>query len=165
MTAKPPLSLRATTKNGRDIWTKLFYEFGASLTYTVADTASYDWAAKFDNDCRLPLYGVTFDFNKATIKPASEVVLARAASVLKEKSGFAVEVQGHTDNVGSDDYNQKLSQARAESVKLWLGSHRSDAARLSSKGYGKTQPVADNNSDFGRVKNRRVALVKSPCRK
>ena len=141
MTAKPPLSLRATTKNGRDIWTKLFYEFGASLTYTVADTASYDWAAKFDNDCRLPLYGVTFDFNKATIKPASEVVLARAASVLKEKSGFAVEVQGHTDNVGSD------------------------AARLSAKGYGKTQPVADNKSDFGRVKNRRVELVKSPCRK
>ena len=107
---------------------------------------------------------MTFDFNKATIKPESEVVLARAAAVLKQATGFAVEVQGHTDNVGGDDYNQKLSEARAASVKQWLGSHGADAARLSSKGYGKTQPVADNGSDFGRAKNRRVELVKAGCR-
>jgi outer membrane protein OmpA-like peptidoglycan-associated protein len=113
----------------------------------------------------LPLYGVTFDFNKATIKPESEAVLTRAASVLKETTGFAVEVQGHTDNVGGDDYNQKLSQARAESVRQWLGVHGTDAARLSAKGYGKAQPVADNNSDFGRAKNRRVELVRVGCRK
>lgn len=152
-------------KNGRDIWAKLFYEYGASLSYVVADTASDDWAAKLDKDCRLPLYGVTFDFNKATIKPESEVVLTRAASVLREKSGFAVEVQGHTDNVGGDDYNQKLSESRAASVKQWLGSHGVDAGRLSSKGYGKTQPVADNGSDFGRAKNRRVELTKVGCKK
>lgn len=152
-------------KNGRDIWAKLFYEYGASLSYVVADTASDDWAAKLDKDCRLPLYGVTFDFNKATIKPESEVVLTRAVSVLKEKSGFAVEVQGHTDNVGGDDYNQKLSDARAASVKLWLSGHGVDATRLSSKGYGKTQPVADNGSDFGRAKNRRVELTKVGCKK
>ncbi|MFO1344023.1 OmpA family protein [Casimicrobium huifangae] len=151
-------------KNGRDIWARLDYEYGASLSYSVADTASDDWAAKLNKDCRLPLYGVTFDFNKATIKPESEVVLARAAAVLKQATGFAVEVQGHTDNVGGDDYNQKLSEARAASVKQWLGSHGADAARLSSKGYGKTQPVADNGSDFGRAKNRRVELVKAGCR-
>lgn len=152
-------------KNGRDIWARLTYEYGASLAYAAADTASDDWAAKLNKDCRLPLYGVTFDFNKATIKPESEVVLTRAATVLKQATGFAVEVQGHTDNVGGDDYNQKLSEARAASVKLWLGSHGVDAARLSSKGYGKVQPVADNGSDFGRAKNRRVELVKTGCRK
>ena len=140
------------------------YEYGASLAYAVADTASDDWAAKLNKDCRLPLYGVTFDFNKATIKAESEVVLSRAATVLKQATGFAVEVQGHTDNVGGDDYNQKLSEARAASVKQWLGSHGIDAARLSSKGYGKTQPVADNGSDFGRAKNRRVGLGKGGCR-
>jgi outer membrane protein OmpA-like peptidoglycan-associated protein len=152
-------------KNSRDIWAKLSYEYGANLWYSIADVASDDWAAKFDKDCRLPLYGVTFDFNKATIKPESEVVLTRAASVLKEKAGFPVEVQGHTDNVGGDDYNLKLSQARAESVKFWLASHGTDAARLSSRGYGKVQPVADNNTEFGRAKNRRVELVKAGCRK
>lgn len=152
-------------KNGRDIWARLSYEYGANLWYSIADIAGDDWVAKLDTDCRLPLYGVTFDFNKATIKPESETVLTRAASVLKEKVGFPVEVQGHTDNVGGDDYNQKLSQARADSVKLWLSSHGTDAARLSSKGYGKTQPVAENSSDFGRAKNRRVELVKAGCKK
>lgn len=163
--AEPAGVIARYNKNGRDIWVKLSYEYGANLWYSIADVAGDDWAAKLDKDCRLPLYGVTFDFNKATIKTESEVVLLRAASVLKEKSGFAVEVQGHTDNVGGDDYNQKLSQARAESVRQWLGSHGIDAARLSAKGYGKTQPVADNNSDFGRAKNRRVELTKVGCRK
>lgn len=163
--AEAAIIIARYNKNGRDIWAKLFYEFGASLSYTVADIASDDWAKQLDKDCRLPLYGVTFDFNKATIKPESETVLTRAASVLKEKGGFAVEVQGHTDNVGGDDYNQKLSQARAESVKLWLSSHGTDAARLTSKGYGKTQPVAENTADFGRAKNRRVELVKAGCKK
>ena len=121
--------------------------------------------AKLDKDCRLPLYGVTFDFDKATIKPESETVLTRAVSVLNEKGGFTVEVQGHIDNVGGDDYNQKLSQSRAESVKQWLSSHGTDAARLSSKGYGKMQPVAENTTDFGRAKNCRVELVKAGCKK
>lgn len=153
-------------KQGRDIWARLTYEYGASsLGYQVADVASDDWAAKLSKDCRLPLYGVTFDFNKATIKPESEVVLTRAAAVLKQATGFAVEVQGHTDNVGGDDYNQKLSESRAGSVKQWLGGHGVDAARLSSKGYGKAQPVADNATDFGRAKNRRVELVRVGCKK
>ena len=152
-------------KNGRDIWARLSYEYGANLWYSIADTASDDWAAKLDKDCRLPLYGVTFEFNKATIKPESEVVLTRAALVLKERTGFAVEVQGHTDNRGGDEYNQTLSDARAASVRQWLGGHGIDVARMTSKGYGRTQPVADNSTDFGRARNRRVELVKAGCRK
>jgi len=152
-------------KNGRDIWARLDYEYGASLAYTVADNASDDWAAKLNAECRLRLYGVTFDFNKATLRPESEAILSRAATILKQAAGFAVEVQGHTDNVGGDDYNQKLSEARAASVRQWLASHGVDGGRLSSKGYGKTQPVADNGSDFGRAQNRRVELVKAGCRR
>jgi hypothetical protein len=67
--------------------------------------------------------------------------------------------------VGGDEYNLKLSDARAGSVKLWLTQHGIDGGRLSSKGYGKTQPVADNNTDIGRAKNRRVELIKVGCRK
>ena len=151
-------------KHGRDIWARLTCEYGASLSYSVADAAGDDWAAKLNKTCHLPLYGVTFDFNKATIKPESAVVLARAAYVLKQATGFAVEVQGHTDNVGRDDYNQTLSEARAASVMQWLAAHGIDPGRMSSKGYGRTKPVADNGSDFGRAKNRRVELVKAGCR-
>lgn len=151
-------------KNGRDIWARLTYEYGASIAYSVADVGADDWTARFEKDCRLPLYGVTFDFNKATIKSESEVLLNRAAALLKQKTGFPVEVQGHTDNVGGDDANQKLSEARAASVRQWLAAHGIDAARLSSKGYGKNQPVADNGTDFGRAKNRRVELVRAGCK-
>ncbi|MES1244913.1 MAG: OmpA family protein [Acidobacteriota bacterium] len=150
-------------KNGRDVWAHLFYEYGASLSYTIADVGAEDWAAKLDRDCRLPLYGVLFDFNKSSLKPDSEPVLAKAASLLKAKA-FTVEVQGHTDNVGADAYNLQLSEARAASVKAWLVQHGVAADHLSSKGYGKTQPVADNGSDEGRAKNRRVELVKAGCK-
>ncbi len=152
-------------KNGRDIWARLTYEYGASIAYTVADAGTDDWGAQLAKTCRLPLYGVTFDFNKATLKAESEPVLARAAALLRQSPGFAVEVQGHTDNVGADEYNQKLSEARAASVRQWLAGHGIDGSRLGSKGYGKTQPVADNGSDFGRAKNRRVELVKQACSK
>ncbi|MBL8524695.1 MAG: OmpA family protein [Betaproteobacteria bacterium] len=152
------------TRDGRDIWAKLFYEYGASISFSVVDVGGEDWAAKFERDCRLPLYGVFFDFNKATLKPESEPVLNKAASLLKGKT-FGVEVQGHTDNVGGEDYNLKLSDARAASVKTWLAQHGIEAARMSSKGYGKTQPVADNGSDEGRARNRRVELVRTGCRK
>ncbi len=150
-------------KNGRDIWARLVYEYGASLWYTIADVGAEDWAAKLDKDCHLPLYGVLFDFNKSTLKPESEPVLAKAADLLKSKA-FAVEVQGHTDNVGTDAYNLQLSEARAASVKLWLTQHGVAADRLTSKGYGKSQPVADNGTDEGRAKNRRVELVKAGCK-
>lgn len=151
-------------KNGRDIWTRLTYEHGASISYAVADSGADDWSTRLDRDCRLPLYGVTFDFNKATLKPESDAVLGRAAALLKQKTGFQVEVQGHTDNVGADDYNQKLSEARAASVRQWLAGHGVDAGRLTNRGYGKTQPVADNGSDFGRAKNRRVELARIGCK-
>ena len=149
----------------RDVWAGLYYEYGANISYTVTDDGTEDWGAVLERDCRLPLYGVRFAFNKATISPESDVILSRAASALKARAGFPVEVHGHTDNVGGDDYNRTLSQARAAAVQAWLGGHGVAASRLSAKGFGKTQPVADNGTDFGRAQNRRVELVKAGCRK
>lgn len=153
------------TGNGRDVWARLAYENGANLWYSVADVGGEDWAATLEKDCRLPLYGVFFDFDKATLKPESDPVLSKVAALLKARPGLTVEIQGHTDNKGAEDYNLKLSDARAASVKAWLGKNGIAAGRLASKGYGKSQPVADNATAEGRAKNRRVELVKSGCKK
>lgn len=151
-------------KNGRDIWAKVFYEYGARLSYSVADVGAENWAAKFDKDCHLPLYGVLFDFNQATLKPESEPVLAKVAALLQAKPTLHVELQGHTDNVGADDANLKLSNARAAAVSAWLAGHGIAAGRLASKGFGETKPVADNGTPEGRAKNRRVELVNPACK-
>ncbi|MEO8672725.1 MAG: OmpA family protein [Tahibacter sp.] len=151
-------------RGSRDIWATLFYEFGAQISFTIADVGADDLARSLALDCHVPLYGVRFDFNKATLKPESDALLTRAATTLKTFAGKSVEVQGHTDNVGGDDVNLKLSETRATSVKNWLVHAGVDATRLSSKGYGKSQPVADNNSDQGRAKNRRVELFLPDCK-
>jgi OmpA-OmpF porin, OOP family len=75
-----------------------------------------------------------------------------------------VEVQGHTDNVGTDAYNQRLSEDRAAAVVAWLNQHQVKSDRLTSQGYGNTRPVADNNTDEGRARNRRVEIANTACR-
>lgn len=153
------------TRDGRDLWARLRYQPGALLSIASADAGADDLAARLARDCHVPLYGVLFDFDKATLKPESDPVLTRAASLMKADAALKAEVQGHTDNVGGDDYNLRLSDARAASVRTWLVQHGIDAARLTSKGYGKTQPIADNGNDAGRARNRRVELARLGCRK
>ena len=111
----------------------------------------------------MALYGVLFDFNKSTLQPASTPVLQKVADLLAKDPTLKLEVQGHTDNVGDDAYNQTLSEARARAVVAWLTRHGTAAGRLTAKGYGKTLPVADNNSDEGRAKNRRVEIANPQC--
>jgi outer membrane protein OmpA-like peptidoglycan-associated protein len=106
------------------------------------------------------VYGINFDFDKATLKPGSEKVLLEIVKLLKSSPDLKVEVQGHTDNVGGKDYNLKLSQARAETVKAFLVLHGIEASRLTPKGYGLDRPVASNDTEEGRAKNRRVELKK-----
>lgn len=151
-------------KDSLDVWARLTYDYGAALSYSTTDPSPDDWKTMLRQTCRLPLYGIVFDFNKATLRPESAPVLDRAARLLNEDSELVIEVQGHTDNIGSDAYNLKLSEARAGSVRQWLVDHRVDSARLSSVGYGKQMPVADNNSDFGRAQNRRVELKRRECK-
>ncbi len=83
--------------------------------------------------------------------------------MLAARAGLAIEVQGHTDNVGQDAYNATLSQARAQAVLDWLAANGIAAGRLEAQGYGKSRPVADNASDAGRAMNRRVELVRAGC--
>jgi outer membrane protein OmpA-like peptidoglycan-associated protein len=145
----------------RDIWVMLGRandDSNTGMSIAVADLGVEDWSKQLAGSCRLPLYGVTFDFNQSTLKPESDAILQHAAEALTANSALAIEVQGHTDDVGDDAYNVKLSGQRAETVRTWLGAHGIAAQRLTAKGYGKTQPVVENSSDANRARNRRVEL-------
>ena len=106
---------------------------------------------------RVVLKGITFDFNSAVVKPVSYPVLDDAARVLKAKPKMRVEIGGHTDSVGPDQYNMKLSNERAIAVREYLiRYHNIETYRLIAVGYGETQPIADNRTRSGRDMNRRI---------
>ncbi len=106
---------------------------------------------------RIILRGIYFDFNSAVIKPESYPVLDDAAKVLIAKPKMRVEIGGHTDSIGSDSYNMKLSYQRANAVKDYLVRyHNIDPSRLEVRGYGESQPIADNRTKSGRDQNRRI---------
>ena len=102
------------------------------------------------------LNNIFFEFAKATLKPESFPELDRTVKFLKENKTLELEIAGHTDNVGSDATNLKLSQARAQSVVNYLVEHGIDKSRLIAKGYGESRPIAFNNTEEGRAMNRRV---------
>jgi OOP family OmpA-OmpF porin len=147
-------------ERGRNIWAVLHLN-GGDMSFTVGD--ENDLAKSLAKDCHVALDGVLFDFNKATLKPESEPVLQHVQALITQNAALKLEVQGHTDNVGTDAYNQKLSEDRAAAVVAWLNQHQAKGDRLTSQGYGKTRPVADNNSDEGRAKNRRVEIANTAC--
>ncbi|MBY0574015.1 MAG: OmpA family protein [Undibacterium sp.] len=99
-----------------------------------------------------------FDFDKAILKPEAKVKLDDMATKLKDVNLEVIVSTGHTDSVGSDEYNQKLSIRRADAVKAYIISTGIDAKRVFSEGKGEKQPVADNKSKEGRAKNRRVEI-------
>lgn len=152
-------------KDGRNIWASL-HSMGAGYAIQVADEAAPDrLAATLAQTCHVALTGVLFDFDKATLKPESDPVLKQVLALMTKSPDLRLEVQGHTDNVGPDDYNMTLSMARAKAVMTWLGAHGIAADRLSAHGYGKTQPVASNDDDAGRARNRRVEIARLDCKK
>ncbi len=102
------------------------------------------------------LNNIFFEFGKAVLKPESFPELDRTVKFLKNNPTLMIEIAGHTDNVGSATYNQKLSQARAQAVADYLIQHGIDAKRLVVKGYGESRPIAFNNTEEGRAMNRRV---------
>jgi outer membrane protein OmpA-like peptidoglycan-associated protein len=107
------------------------------------------------------LSDVLFDTGKYTLKPNTQVALAKVATILTLYPGLKVQVEGYTDSVGSDEYNQKLSENRANAVQTFLVSNGVPTANVTAAGYGKANPVADNGTADGRAKNRRVNLVVS----
>ncbi|HXC95778.1 MAG TPA: OmpA family protein [Edaphobacter sp.] len=104
---------------------------------------------------------VLFDTGKYTLKPNTQISLAKVSGILQAYPGLKLQVEGYTDSVGTDDYNQKLSENRADAVRDFLVSQGVQPDNISSTGYGKAKPVADNNTAAGRAQNRRVQLVVS----
>lgn len=122
-------------------------------------------AAAMGNDItssgRVAIYGIYFDTAKAELKPESDAALAEIASLLKQNSSLKLYVVGHTDNQGSFDLNMRLSKERAEAVTQALATRYGiKATRLKPAGVGSLAPLASNDHEEGRAKNRRVELVK-----
>lgn len=107
---------------------------------------------------RIVLRGVNFDFDKSNIRSDAQVILDEAASLLGRNPEVAVSINGYTDATGTDAYNMKLSQRRAESVKSYLVGKGVAAGRLTTNGFGESNPVASNATKDGRAMNRRVEL-------
>lgn len=177
MSGNAPLCREGTTRDraalfklnrgGREVWAFLTpydggdgYELHLVERQAMAqDIAAADLLGAIRQSGRATL-PVLFDTAQATIKPESQAQLDQAAQMLKQAPELKIEVGGHTDNAGTPEGNLKLSQARAASVVQALVARGIAAARLSAKGYGQSVPVADNRSEDGRAKNRRVELVR-----
>ncbi|ORE88704.1 ompa/motb domain-containing protein [Oceanococcus atlanticus] len=106
----------------------------------------------------ITLHNVHFEFDKAVLQPDSRTLLERVAKSLIDQPDLQIEVAGHTDSKGSDDYNQRLSDRRAAAVRQYLVSQGVAGENITSKGYGESEPVADNVTEEGRARNRRVEI-------
>jgi len=107
---------------------------------------------------KIVLRGVHFDFDKASIRAEDRPILDEAVNTLKEYGTIAIAVDGHTDRVGTEQYNQKLSERRANAVADYLADHGIARSRMTIEGFGESKPVASNDTADGRAQNRRVEL-------
>jgi outer membrane protein OmpA-like peptidoglycan-associated protein len=105
------------------------------------------------------LADILFDFDKATLRRNVEFNLVKIATILNQFAEMKILIEGHTDSIGTEEYNLDLSQRRAKAVYEFLASQDVDPGRMSWEGYGESRPVADNSTDEGRQRNRRVDLV------
>jgi outer membrane protein OmpA-like peptidoglycan-associated protein len=108
---------------------------------------------------KLVLRGVNFDFDKYNIRPDAVPILEQACKTLKDEPNILVSCDGYTDSIGTEAYNQRLSERRANAVRDWLIKCGIPASRLSSRGFGESNPVATNETAEGRAQNRRTELV------
>lgn len=122
-------------------------------------------ATTLEKTCRLEVPGIYFDFNRATLKPESKRGLEGIAAVLGTLDGRSFVIEGHTDSIGSDRYNDDLSARRADAVKSALvRDHGIEAPRLATAGFGERRPIESNDTLSGRARNRRVELACAPAR-
>jgi outer membrane protein OmpA-like peptidoglycan-associated protein len=157
-------------KDGKEIWVDMSAEFTSKHGLYIIEKAAMAQdvvadATAFANDLKtsghVAVYGILFDTNKSELKPESEQAIAEVAKLLEGDAGLKLFVVGHTDTVGNVDANLKLSQARAEAVMHALvRKHGVAAGRLRAFGAGAFAPVAPNDTEESRAKNRRVELVK-----
>lgn len=119
---------------------------------------TYDLDIKYDPPKTVTLENVFFETGKSVLRAESDNALNDLAEIMKLKPGLVIEISGHTDNVGTPESNLQLSLDRANAVKSYLVQHGVAAARVTTKGYGDTQPSATNETEEGRKKNRRTEV-------
>jgi hypothetical protein len=143
----------------------LLLDFGWD-DYTVRFTkvsfpAPSQLEASLDKDRRVDVYGIYFDFASDSLRPESEPILKEIAAVLTRNPEWTLDINGHTDNIGGDRSNLDLSRRRSEAVRRALAErYRIDASRLTTAGYGASQPKDTNDTVEGRARNRRVELIR-----
>lgn len=153
-------------EGGRNLHARLTQEPGGPYTINVADVGAENWAAMLARDCRVPIPSIHFDLDRPSIKLfESEPTLHKLAALLGGRAAPTVEIQGHVDNIGeaASAARQALSEGRAKSVAAWLAANGVPPGRLTARGYGRTRPVADNDSDLGRALNRRIEVARTGC--
>lgn len=125
---------------------------------TVLEFGQAQMKAALETDGRIALYGILFDYDKATLQQSSNNQLQEVLSLLLENPELSIEIQGHTDTDGSEAYNLQLSQQRSESVLSYLVLFGLEPSRLQAKGYGQSIPIAPNDTEENKARNRRVEL-------
>jgi len=154
------------TRNGAPVWAELTAGRGRYYVLTIIETKAMEqvitanaMAAAIDSAGFIAL-DIRFATGKADILPESQPVIAQIATMLRERPQLLVGVEGHTDGTGTAAGNRVLSKARAESVVKAIAAAGIDRSRMSAAGHGQDKPVADNATEEGRARNRRVEIVR-----
>jgi OOP family OmpA-OmpF porin len=155
------------SRDGKEIWLELVpHNSGADYQMVVVervamkqDVSASGLLAALNAEGHVALY-INFDTDKADIKPDSRPVIDQVVALLQDNHGLSLSVEGHTDATGGAEKNKALSERRAKAVVAALVAEGIEPARLSAVGYGQEKPIADNASEEGRARNRRVELVK-----
>jgi outer membrane protein OmpA-like peptidoglycan-associated protein len=132
----------------------------AAATTTLDERLTKLGATTTQTEITIRLPGsVLFDFDSDRIRPDAERTLTEVAEVMKAYGARPMRIEGHTDSIASDEYNQRLSERRAQSVQRWLAASGGVKAKVTPRGFGESRPVAGNDSAAGRQQNRRVEIV------
>lgn len=158
------------TKDGKELWIEVWADYTGQYILTIVEKAAMvqelvanadAFADSLKTTGHIAVEGIYFETGKSELKPESATAIAEVAKLLKGDANLKLYVVGHTDNVGALEGNMKLSQSRAQSVVQALAkTHGIEAARIKAYGDGPYAPVASNDAEEGRAKNRRVELVK-----
>lgn len=163
-----PATVYLVRRADRDIWVH-FVSNTAEAGLIVAETVPFEATARLLPASELKqqldtagkaVVHINFATDQAQILPGSQPQIDQVAQLLQQDAGLQLSVNGHTDDSGEAAHNQRLSEQRAQAVVAALGAQAIDTGRLQAKGYGASEPVADNSDDAGRARNRRVELVK-----
>lgn len=157
------------TKPSAEVWVKVesggndnsdFYELTIlEIEAMKQEITSNDILTALNTEGRIALY-INFETGKSGIKPESQPIIDQVVELLRSNAALKISVEGHTDNTGTVQSNQVLSESRARAVTNAIAEKGIDKSRLSSKGWGQTKPIADNKTEDGKAKNRRVEIVK-----